>query len=59
MACLLREANLTIPIHHQEWMVSVASAMKIERCSAGYSPFLSQSDRTMEVIAKGAEESCG
>ncbi|KAI1752766.1 Alpha/beta hydrolase fold-1 [Xylaria castorea] len=56
MTYLLCEDDQTIPVKFQEYMAAAIPAMKIRRCTAGHSPFLSQPDFTTEVIIEAARD---
>ncbi|KAI1859754.1 hypothetical protein JX265_010203 [Neoarthrinium moseri] len=56
MIYLLCEADINVPIQAQDCMVSQIPKMKTERCTAGHSPFLSQPDRTVEVVIKASRQ---
>ncbi|KAI1472657.1 Alpha/beta hydrolase fold-1 [Daldinia caldariorum] len=49
-AYLICENDLTVPLHVQEAFVASIPGIKVERCSAGHSPFISQPDRVVEVV---------
>ncbi|KAI0104539.1 Alpha/beta hydrolase fold-1 [Daldinia grandis] len=49
-AFLICENDMAMPLHIQETLTAGISNMKVERCSAGHSPFISQPDRVVEVI---------
>ena len=52
---LICENDAVLPVQFQDMLVSNIPGMKSERCTAGHSPFLSQPDRTVEVIVKVAD----
>ncbi|GAP88131.1 hypothetical protein SAMD00023353_1501020 [Rosellinia necatrix] len=54
MTYLICEGDKTLPLELQESMVQGIAAMTTRRCTAGHSPFLSQPDRTTEVIIEAA-----
>ncbi|KAI0393157.1 Alpha/beta hydrolase fold-1 [Xylariaceae sp. FL0594] len=56
MTYLLCEADKTVPIRGQEYIVSTIPAMKTRRCTAGHSPFLSQPDLTTDLILEVARD---
>ncbi|KAI1806244.1 Alpha/beta hydrolase fold-1 [Daldinia bambusicola] len=47
---LICENDLGMPPHAQETFAASIPGVKVERCSAGHSPFLSQPDRVVEVV---------
>ncbi|KAI8958754.1 hypothetical protein F5Y11DRAFT_359783 [Daldinia sp. FL1419] len=55
-AFLICENDLGMPVHIQEALAAEVPGMKVERCSAGHSPFISQPDRVVEVIEGLAEK---
>ncbi|KAI0390744.1 Alpha/beta hydrolase fold-1 [Xylariaceae sp. FL0594] len=57
MTYLLCESDKAVPIQAQETMVAAIPSMKIRRCTAGHSPFLSQPDMVVDVIIEAARES--
>ncbi|KAI0109056.1 Alpha/beta hydrolase fold-1 [Nemania sp. FL0031] len=54
MTYLVCEGDRALPVQAQESMANAIPGMKIRRCSAGHSPFLSQPDFTTEVITSAA-----
>ncbi|KAJ8131460.1 hypothetical protein O1611_g2160 [Lasiodiplodia mahajangana] len=55
MTYLVCEGDKALPVYIQESMANAIPGMKIRRCTAGHSPFLSQPDLTVEVIVGAAE----
>ncbi|KAF3054939.1 hypothetical protein GL218_07349 [Daldinia childiae] len=47
---LICENDMAMLPHIQENLAAGISGMKVERCSAGHSPFINQPDRVVEVI---------
>ncbi|KAI0454902.1 Alpha/beta hydrolase fold-1 [Xylaria acuta] len=56
MTYLLCENDKAIPLQLQEYMAAAIPAMKMRRCAAGHSPFLSRPDFTGEVIIEAAQD---
>jgi hypothetical protein len=52
---LICENDKIMKTSYQEMLAGATEGMKIERCFAGHFPFLSQVDRTVEVIVKVSE----
>ncbi|KAI1385728.1 Alpha/beta hydrolase fold-1 [Hypoxylon trugodes] len=56
MSYLICEGDETLPLPAQEAMVKAVPAIKVRRCTAGHSPFLSQPDLCTEMIIEAAKK---
>lgn len=49
---LLCEGDAALALQLQESMAASVPGIKLERCTSGHSPFMSQPDRVIEILRK-------